>query len=117
MCCCYDQMTEETYNHIFLVCPVAYQLWSILSMKALVTSPSNFLKEMIYKWWNVECSNKLKPLFNVVPCLILSVIWKRRNKVKHGVTYSIYSMVMEVSRNLHRLAKFRYPRLKNISKE
>lgn len=82
-----------------------------------IYGPCNFLNETIYNWWNIECHNKLKPLFNAVLSLILWVIWKRRNKIKHGDTYNVRGMIVEVSRCIHRFARSKYPWVRNIPED
>ncbi|KAH0685788.1 hypothetical protein KY285_016347 [Solanum tuberosum] len=49
-----------------------------------VEGPFLQLQATIFKWWNAECSAKLRPIFNAIPSFILWEIWKGRNKVKHG---------------------------------
>lgn len=39
------------------------------------------------------------------------------NRIKHGKSLGIQGIVMEVIRNLHKLARFKYPWLKKILEE
>lgn len=100
---------NESFHHLFLTCPGAIEVWKEFAGAVGIQGPFSFLKETIYKWWNVQCSSKLKPVFNVVPCFISWGIWKRRNTIRHGDNWSLQSLVMEVCRRLHRLARYLYP--------
>lgn len=94
-CYCYNLMVNESYQHLFVLCPYANRLWELFASATGVKGPFIHLKDTIYKWWNVDCVPKLRPLFNVIPNLICWEIWKRRNKLKHGEKMSFYSMLSE----------------------
>lgn len=87
----------------------------VFTKEARIIGPFNFLKEIIFKWWNANCSRKLKLIFNVIPCFILWEIWKKSNRIKHGERLSFQVMIIGVNRNIYRLVRCRYPWLRNIS--
>lgn len=61
-----------------------------------------------------DSAPKFRPIFKVVPMFILWKIWKKRNNVKLGGRMSLYSIRLEISRNLVYMPKFIYPWLINI---
>ncbi|KAK4721269.1 hypothetical protein R3W88_011502 [Solanum pinnatisectum] len=115
VCCCCDQMASESFEHHFVSCPAANQMWSSFARAAGVEFLQ--IKDTAYKWWNATCSAKLRPLFNAITGLLLWQIWKRRNRTRHGDKMNVQEMMIEVNRNLHRLAIFRYPWLRNIPED
>lgn len=113
-CCCCNSSEDETFEHLFVTCSMATNLWNTFATIADVQGPFLQLNDTIHKWWNRDCSSKLKPLFKAVPSFITWQIWKTRNIISHGGKMSFFGMVMEINRNLYHLATFSYPWLHNI---
>ena len=104
----------ETVEHLFISCTVAKKCWETFAGAAGIQGPFAQLKHIIYKWWNVECTPKLKPIYKAIPAFIIWQIWKRRNMIKHGGKMSFHAMDMEINRNIIMFAQVRYPWLKGI---
>ncbi|KAH0761423.1 hypothetical protein KY290_017496 [Solanum tuberosum] len=63
----------ETFQHLFMQCPISKDLWSLFAGAAGVQGPFVQIKQTLDKWWKSDCVAKLKPLFRAVPIFI---IWK-----------------------------------------
>lgn len=86
MCPCCDKLAEETFYHLFITCPATNLLGTVFARGARIKGPFIYLKETIYKWWHKQCSSKLRPIFNVVPCFILWMIWKKKINLNIVIT-------------------------------
>lgn len=62
---------DETWEHLFVACHKAQFLWNMVGRAAGIEGPFLQLKDTIFKWWNANCSAKLRPLFNAIPGFIL----------------------------------------------
>ncbi|WMV59135.1 hypothetical protein MTR67_052520, partial [Solanum verrucosum] len=104
-----ENFEEETFQHLFMQCPISKDLWNLFAGAAGVQGPFVQIKQTLDKWWKSDCVAKLKPLFRAVPIFIIWQIWKRRNIIDHGGKMSKNAMIMEINRNLYLLASYRYP--------
>jgi len=81
VCCCCNNDSQETFEHRFVTCPMANELWELFADAVGIQGPFLQLKHTIDKWWNEKFVPKLKPLFRAVPVFIIWQIWKIRNKI------------------------------------
>ncbi|XP_059292528.1 uncharacterized protein LOC132045986 [Lycium ferocissimum] len=70
-----------------------------------VQGPFVQIKQTVKKWWDTECSTKLKPLYQAAPAFIMWQLWKRRNAVVHGEKMSRHKVLYEINRNLIQFAR------------
>lgn len=84
ICCCYEEEAPETQEHLFLRYSKSATLWQYFANVAGVNVPFLQLKCSLYKWWNEECSTKLKQLYQAMPSFPLWQIQKARNIIRHG---------------------------------
>ncbi|XP_015162561.1 uncharacterized protein [Solanum tuberosum] len=107
-CYCCDTNNRESFNHLFVLCLNATYLWKLFAGAIGMQGPFIQLKQTIYKWWEEDCATKLKPLCRAVPSFIIWQLWKRRNIILHGGSMTRHTMVLEINRNIHLMAKSRY---------
>lgn len=113
-CCCFTSNSQESFNHLFVICPDANYLWKLFAGAIGIQGPFILLSQTIFKWWKEDCVAKLKTLCRSIPCFIVWQLWKRRNMIKNGGRMSRITMVLEINRNVHCMAKTRYPWLANM---
>lgn len=67
------------------------------------------------KWWDVKGNSSQNRTLNAIPNVILWFLWKKRNTIVHGISYSTNIFICDIintTKNINNL-KFKYP---NISK-
>lgn len=98
----------ETIDHLFLRGDTAATVWSHFSRGAGILGLTLNLKQVIRKWWTIAGNTRLKFVFQVVPIVILWFLWKRRNTILHGGSYSIGKVVWNVNDILLKVIKIRF---------
>uniref|UniRef100_M1D7E5 Reverse transcriptase n=1 Tax=Solanum tuberosum TaxID=4113 RepID=M1D7E5_SOLTU len=49
------------------------------------------------KWWKAKVNNRQKLNFQAIPTLILWFLWKRRNSVVHGSSYTTGNVIWDIN--------------------
>ena len=75
VCGCCDDGVQETSEHLFIRCPLYNSLWIYFGRSTGVEGPFLQLKDIVYKWLNVDASAKLKLVLMVVPLFIFWKVW------------------------------------------
>lgn len=112
---CCDFGSQESIDHLFYVCPGSNSIWKIFAGSAGICGPFLQVKYIVIKWWSVEVSHKLRPLYKALAMFILWQIWKRRYCIKHGGRMYVDAMKMEINRNVSYMARSMYPWIQNIN--
>ncbi|XP_060183096.1 uncharacterized protein LOC132613054 [Lycium barbarum] len=112
--CCINPQQQETMMHLFLTRGFAAGVWNIFMEAAGIQVHMVQLHQVIKSLWKVKCGEKLKPIIQALPAMIVWELWKRRNIMRHGGRVSFKRVVHEINNNLFYLAKMRYPWLINI---
>lgn len=107
-CNCCTILGIEAIDHLFLRGDTSATVWSHFSRGAGILGPTLNLKHVIRKWWTIAGNTRLKFVFQVVPIVILWFLWKRRNTILHGGSYSIGKVVWNVNDILLKVIKIRF---------
>lgn len=99
-------------SHLFLTSSIATKLWRLFADFAGIQIEGLQLSQVCNKWWTSDCCSKLKPLLRVAPAIVTWNLWKRRNRLKHGKSYSYNSLVSKVNSDLRRHGRTTYAGLK-----
>ncbi|KAM3340710.1 hypothetical protein P3S68_028344 [Capsicum galapagoense] len=67
---------------------------------------------MVVLWWTKKSTSKLNMIFKAVPAIIMWILWKRRNTIKHDGSTHLNGMVCQVQQVIKKLIKTTYPWIK-----
>lgn len=86
---------------------IANVVWKHFSRVAGINIGSS-LKHSIRRWWEFDGNARERAVYNVVPIIIIWFIWKRRNTVLHGGSYSTGKMIWEIIETIKKFMKLRF---------
>ncbi|XP_060183756.1 uncharacterized protein LOC132613647 [Lycium barbarum] len=115
--CCDNPQHEETVQHLFLIGNLATSVRLYYTSVVGGIGPMVKLHQTVWKWWDFNCSPKLKPNKQVASAFICWQLWKRRNARAHGETMSKNKVIYYINQNLYHLVVTRYLWLKNIPQD
>ncbi|XP_060182300.1 uncharacterized protein LOC132611964 [Lycium barbarum] len=76
--------------------------WEYLRLRGL-----NFeglqLQQIITKWWTLSSNDILKPIFQVIPAVVMWELWKRRNAINDDKRRSVERCIYQVFLTIQRL--------------
>jgi len=62
----------------------------------------------VKKWWGASGNTRLNVVFQAAPIVILWFLWKRRNTILHGGSYSVGKVKWEITDTILKLLKERF---------
>lgn len=92
-CWCCEEYNYETMKHLFLIAPIAIQLWKHFIDFVGITMDGAQLAHIISIWWYREVPIKLQQICRTRPAIIIWILWKRKNKRKHEEDPSLQRMI------------------------
>ncbi|XP_059295549.1 uncharacterized protein LOC132048883 [Lycium ferocissimum] len=113
-CYCCESHRIETMQHLFLGSRFARGIWEVFLQAAGLQVNMVQLHQVIKHCWRAKCGEKLKPIVQAIPAMIIWELWKRRNTIGHRGRVSFRKVVHEVNNSLFYLTKIRYPWLNSI---
>ncbi|KAK4733455.1 hypothetical protein R3W88_007716 [Solanum pinnatisectum] len=102
--------------YLFLTAPITTKLWRHFAVFPGIDIEDMHWKQIINTWWTMDTTPKLVVVYRVMTAIIMWVIWKRRNKIKHGGNVIFMEMVGQVHELILKFIKTLYPWVK-IGKE
>ncbi|XP_015161594.1 uncharacterized protein [Solanum tuberosum] len=109
-CMCCSIPVEETIEHLFLKSEVAFRIWDHYSRVAGLLGPMINLKQTLRRWWSSNSSYRIQVVFQVVAIVILWCLWKRRNTILHGGSFSERKVIWEINDIILKAIKTRFKR-------
>ncbi|KAK4734481.1 hypothetical protein R3W88_008742 [Solanum pinnatisectum] len=106
-CRCCSVPERETSEHLFQNGEVARVVWQYFNGAAGINHLT-YLKQSIRKWWDTGGNARVKVVFQVVPMIILWVLWKRRNTILHGGIYSTKKSIRDANDIIRKLIVCRF---------
>ncbi|KAH0669679.1 hypothetical protein KY289_024172 [Solanum tuberosum] len=91
-CWCCEEKAEETMANLFLTAPIATKLWRHFAIFTGIDIEDMHWKQIIMTWWTIDTTPKLVTVYRVMPAIIIWIIWKRRNEIKHGGNVAFMEM-------------------------
>lgn len=88
MCKCCEVLMRETVENLFLKEETTCTIWSYFANAAGLLGPWIQVKQVMMKWWDTKGNTRHKLVCQAIPNVILWFIWRRRNELLHGGTYS-----------------------------
>ncbi|KAH0691451.1 hypothetical protein KY289_018809 [Solanum tuberosum] len=108
LCRCCSIPERETIEHLFLKGEIASIVWNYFGRAAGLTGSFVQLKQSVKKWWGASGNTRLNVVFQAVPIVILWFLWKRRNTILHGGSYSVGKVKWEITDTILKLLKERF---------
>ncbi|PHU07815.1 hypothetical protein BC332_24304 [Capsicum chinense] len=93
-CGCCTCPVRETIEHLFLKGDIAVKIWNHYCCGAGIIEPRLYFKQSVRLQ---ERNSSVKTIFTIIPILILWFLWKRRNTILHGGSYSEKKLIWELN--------------------
>lgn len=94
-CRCYNIPVNESINHLFLRGEIATKIWYYYSRAAGIIALMCNVKQMVRKLWYTNGNYRIKLVYQGLPIVIMWFLWKRRNTLVHGRSYSVRNLIWE----------------------
>lgn len=91
-------MEEESVDHLFVHCPVAYKVWGFLlsHLRIALVLPLHF-SELISGWWILDLECVLASIWSFLPGAICLGLWKERNhKIFEGKSRCLEDIYLSI---------------------
>ena len=66
------------------------------------------LKQTMRRWWSSKSSYRIQVVFQVVDTNILWCLWKKRNTILHGGSFSERKVTWEINDSILKVIKTRF---------
>lgn len=111
-CCVTSQV--ETVHHLFVSRSFTSRVWQHYAMSVGVQGPFIQCHQTLSKWWSTSFGERIKPIAQAIPAFICWQLWKRRNKINHSGSMSMYRVFNEIDIDLHNLTLVKYLWLQKV---
>ncbi|XP_019245221.1 PREDICTED: uncharacterized protein LOC109225083 [Nicotiana attenuata] len=112
-CWCCLEPKEETLQHLFFTSPAANTIWKYFLGHAGILIEGVTLHQAIIKCWTVDAIQRMKPIMQALPAVIIRELWKRRNGYKYGDAVTVNRVIYQISTTMQCLVKLRKPGIQN----
>ncbi|KAH0650670.1 hypothetical protein KY285_032001 [Solanum tuberosum] len=106
-CRCCNILENESINHLFLRGEIATRIWSYYSRTAGIIGIMLNVKQMVRKWWSTDGNYRIKLVYQAIPIVIMWFLWKRRNTILNGGSYSVGKVIWEINNTILKFIKLR----------
>ncbi|KAH0689167.1 hypothetical protein KY289_016525 [Solanum tuberosum] len=109
-CRCCSVPEEETIEHLFLKGEIATRIWDHYFRAADLLGPTLNLKQTMRRWLSPEGTFRIQVVYQIVPIIILWFLWKRRNTILHGGSFSERKVIWEINDIILKVIRTRFKR-------
>jgi len=60
------------------------------------------------KWWDFQGNSRVMMVYQAMPNIILWFLWKRRNTILHGGSYSSNKVIWDINSTIHKFIRLKF---------
>jgi len=99
---------RESIEHLFLSGELAAFIWDYYARAAGLPGPWVQVKQTMKKWWDFQGNSRVMMVYQAMPNIILWFLWKRRNTILHGGSYSSNKVIWDINSTIHKFIRSKF---------